>query len=339
MCQTVVRIDGAHATFDAMQETLRKTTIGAIAGARLVNVERSATTGDEIGGHALAGHVSGTAEIVDVSVHENNRVVTFRVPEAWMNYIFSQGFIALDGASLTIVAVDREQATFRVSFIPETLKRTTFGFKGTGDRVNVEIDSRTQIIVDTVERVPVGPLPLVLLHVAELIGPLRLDDLKAGDGQQAIDQPPAAPHERRVQESLAWDADEPGPILGPPQVGRPATQIGRAGGQLLFELGAGGIAREGDDRVRRARELLAHRGEQLGQGGAVGQDYLQRLAGRRQERPLDRPAVHQVGRASSRQPHPFGDALIIEAARAVVDAEPAAIGRGGFTAQDVDEER
>jgi riboflavin synthase len=153
VCQTVVRIDGAHATFDAMQETLRKTTIGAIAEARLVNVERSATTGDEIGGHALAGHVSGTAEIVDVSVHENNRVVTFRVPEAWMNYIFSQGFIALDGASLTIVAVDREQATFRVSFIPETLKRTTFGFKGTGDRVNVEIDSRTQIIVDTVERV------------------------------------------------------------------------------------------------------------------------------------------------------------------------------------------
>jgi riboflavin synthase len=70
-----------------------------------------------------------------------------------MNYIFPQGFIALDGASLTIVDVDRDRATFRVSFIPETLKRTTFGFKDAGDRVNVEIDSRTQIIVDTVERV------------------------------------------------------------------------------------------------------------------------------------------------------------------------------------------
>jgi riboflavin synthase len=153
VCQTVVRMDGAHVTFDAMQETLRKTTIGAIAEGRLVNVERSATTGDEIGGHALAGHVSGTAEIVDVCVDDNNRVVTFRVSEAWMSYILSQGFIALDGASLTIVDVDRGQATFRVSFIPETLKRTTFGFKGTGERVNVEIDSRTQIIVDTVERV------------------------------------------------------------------------------------------------------------------------------------------------------------------------------------------
>lgn len=153
VCQTVVRIDGAHVTFDAMEETMRKTTIGAVAEGRLVNVERSATTGDEIGGHALAGHVRGTAEIVDVSIHENNRMVTFRVPEGWMNYIFPQGFIALDGASLTIVDIDRVQATFRVSFIPETLKRTTFGFKSTGERVNVEIDSRTQIIVETVERV------------------------------------------------------------------------------------------------------------------------------------------------------------------------------------------
>jgi riboflavin synthase len=153
VCQTVVRIDGAHVTFDAMEETLRKTTIDAIAEGWLVNVERSATTGDEIGGHALAGHVSGTAEIADVRVHENNRMVTFRVPEAWMSHILPQGFIALDGASLTIVDVDREHATFRVSFIPETLKRTTFGFKGAGERVNVEIDSRTQIMVETVERV------------------------------------------------------------------------------------------------------------------------------------------------------------------------------------------
>jgi riboflavin synthase len=90
-----------------------------------------------------------------VAVHasENNRASTFRVPAAWMSYIFPQGFIALDGASPTVVDVDREQATFRVSFIPETLKRTTFGVKGVGDRVNVEIDSRTQIIVNTVERV------------------------------------------------------------------------------------------------------------------------------------------------------------------------------------------
>jgi riboflavin synthase len=153
VCQTVVQIDGARVTFDAMEETLRKTTIGSIAEGRRVNVERSATAGDEIGGHLLAGHVTGTAEIVAVRESENNRAMTFRVPKSWMSYIFSQGFIALDGASLTIVSVDKDQNTFGVSFIPETLKRTTFGLKCEGDRVNVEIDSRTQIIVDTVERV------------------------------------------------------------------------------------------------------------------------------------------------------------------------------------------
>ena len=153
VCQTVVRRDGPLVTFDAMEETLRKTTIGQIAEGRQVNVERSATTGDEIGGHALAGHVMGTADIVEVRRSDNNRAVTFRVPAPWMSYIFPQGFIALDGASLTIVEVDKTTDSFRVSFIPETLKRTTFGFKGEGDRVNVEIDSRTQIIVDTVERV------------------------------------------------------------------------------------------------------------------------------------------------------------------------------------------
>src|ERR1044071_150825 len=67
----------------------------------------------------------------------------------------------------------------------------------------------------------VDPLSLVLLHVAESIGPLHLDDLEAGGSQQAIDQPPAPRDERRGQESIVSDADEPGPILGPPQVGRP----------------------------------------------------------------------------------------------------------------------
>lgn len=153
VCHTVVHLDGRLVTFDAMEETLRKTTIGWVAEGRRVNVERSATTGDEIGGHALAGHVTGTAEIVAVRESENNRAVTFQVPKPWMSYVFPQGFIALDGASLTIVDVDREQGTFSISFIPETLKRTTFGFKREGDRVNVEIDSRTRIIVDTVERV------------------------------------------------------------------------------------------------------------------------------------------------------------------------------------------
>jgi riboflavin synthase len=68
-----------------------------------------------------------------------------------MRYLLAKGFVALDGCSLTVSEVDREAGTFRVWFIPETLRLTSFGFKGEGDRVNLEIDSRTQAIVDTVE--------------------------------------------------------------------------------------------------------------------------------------------------------------------------------------------
>lgn len=157
VCLTVTSIAGeraeARVTFDAMEETLRRTTIGEIAAGRRVNVERSAALGDEIGGHLVSGHVTGTAEIAEVTTPENNHVVTFRVPPAWMKYILPKGFVALDGASLTIVDVDRAAGTFTVWLIPETLRMTTFGWKRVGDRVNLEIDARTQAIVDTVEQV------------------------------------------------------------------------------------------------------------------------------------------------------------------------------------------
>jgi riboflavin synthase len=153
VCQTVASIAGAGVTFDAMQETLSITTLGQLAEGARVNVERSAALGDEVGGHVLSGHVMGTAEIVAVRDDENNHAKTFRVPPEWMKYVFAKGFIALDGASLTLARVDKQNSTFEVWFIPETMKRTTLGFKGAGARVNVEIDSRTQVIVDTVERV------------------------------------------------------------------------------------------------------------------------------------------------------------------------------------------
>ena len=155
VCLTVAHQDGNRVSFDVMQETLRKTTLGSIKTGQQVNVERSASYGDEIGGHVVSGHVTGMAEIVHIEEPENNRALTFSVPRAWMKYVFPKGFIALDGCSLTVVDVDKrahaDTGTFSVWFIPETLRLTTFGQKGIGDRVNVEIDPQTQAIVDTVE--------------------------------------------------------------------------------------------------------------------------------------------------------------------------------------------
>lgn len=153
VCFTVTEIDGTRVSFDAMQETLEKSTIGMLKRGDQVNVERSAKMGDEIGGHPMSGHVSTMAQIVAVDESENNKSMTFKVDPSWMRFVFSKGFIGLDGASLTVVDADKETGTFKVHFIPETLRLTRFGAKHVGDFVNVEIDPQTQVIVETVERV------------------------------------------------------------------------------------------------------------------------------------------------------------------------------------------
>lgn len=153
VCLTVTSEEDGLVTFDAMGTTLSLTTLGNLEIGSKVNVERAARFGDEIGGHLLSGHILGTCEIAHIETSENNQKNTFRCPTEWMKYILPKGYIALDGASLTIVDTTPSQGTFTVSFIPETLERTTFGWKEVGDRVNLEIDSQTQTVVDTVERV------------------------------------------------------------------------------------------------------------------------------------------------------------------------------------------
>jgi len=153
VCLTAVRFNGDQIGFDVMEETLRVTTLGDLKEGDFVNIERSAKMGDEIGGHVMSGHVSTVAEIIDVHESENNKAMTFKVEPVWMKYIFSKGFIGLDGASLTVVDAKKDEGTFQVWFIPETLRLTRFGEKKVGDKVNVEIDAMTQTIVETVERV------------------------------------------------------------------------------------------------------------------------------------------------------------------------------------------
>ena len=151
VCQTVVALNGDEVTFNAMQETLDKTTLRDLYQGRKVSVERSLRFGDEIGGHEIAGHVIGTATVSLVRPTENNLSLTIRCPQEWMKYIFSKGFIAVDGSSLTVGAVD-PIGTFELYLIPETLKVTNLGNKKVGDLVNIELDYKTKTIVDTVEK-------------------------------------------------------------------------------------------------------------------------------------------------------------------------------------------
>ena len=84
---------------------------------------------------------------------QNARDLYFQIPPEWLKYLLHKGFAAFDGASLTIASVDEQASLVCVSLIPETIARTTLGLVKVGDRVNLEIDSQTQAVVETVERV------------------------------------------------------------------------------------------------------------------------------------------------------------------------------------------
>ena len=151
VCMTVTKVDGPRAFFDAASETLARTTLGEVRDGTLLNVERSAKAGAEIGGHPTSGHVDGMAEIIALERPANNCVITFRLPPGYARYVFNKGFIALNGCSLTVCDLDKKTGEFRVYLIPETLRLTTFDTAKVGDRINFEIDRQTQVIVDTIE--------------------------------------------------------------------------------------------------------------------------------------------------------------------------------------------
>lgn len=149
-CLTVTAIDGHRARFDLMQETLSVTNLGKLKVGDRVNLERAARFGDEVGGHLMSGHIMGLATIIRVVRHLDNWTVWLRVPIALTRYLFTKGFIGVDGISLTIGEVSGQE--FCVHLIPETLTRTIISTRKEGDQVNIEVDPQTQTVVDTVER-------------------------------------------------------------------------------------------------------------------------------------------------------------------------------------------
>jgi riboflavin synthase len=150
-CLTVSAIDGDCVEFDLMQETLRVTNLGALKLGDEVNLERAARFGDEIGGHAMSGHIYCQAKVTEVISSADNRTLWFELPPEATKYVLTKGYIGVDGTSLTIGEVRGN--LFCVHLIPETLTRTILGTRAAGDMANIEIDPQTQAIVDTVERV------------------------------------------------------------------------------------------------------------------------------------------------------------------------------------------
>nr|WP_316639589.1 riboflavin synthase subunit alpha [uncultured Roseateles sp.] len=186
VCLTVTALhEGERADFDVMQQSLSLTTLAGLGQGSPLNVERAARDGAEIGGHPLSGHVDFMGTIAEIRRPENNHVLRIAVPPRWMRYIFAKGYIAINGASLTVAEADRKAGWFEVWLIPETLRMTTFGDKAEGASLNIEIERQTQVFVDTVrdaidERL--GPLLPALqallaqqgLSVEDLTEPVQL---------------------------------------------------------------------------------------------------------------------------------------------------------------------
>ena len=135
---------------DVMQESLRRSALGAVEAGAGVNLELALRADARLGGHMVQGHVDGVGTVTGVRDEGFARVITVEAPGALLRYVVEKGSIAVDGVSLTVARVD--DRGFDVSLIPETLERTTLGAAAPGRPVNLEVD----ILAKYVEKLTVA---------------------------------------------------------------------------------------------------------------------------------------------------------------------------------------
>ena len=142
VCLTIVETgklgNRTAVSVDAAAETLRLTTAGGWKEGTRLNLERAMKVGDELGGHIVAGHVDGVAELISREDLPDMARLTLRAPKDLMRFVATKGSVALDGVSLTVNEVTDE--TFSVLIIPHTFAVTTLGAAKAGVRMNLEID-------------------------------------------------------------------------------------------------------------------------------------------------------------------------------------------------------
>jgi riboflavin synthase len=138
VCLTATALPDGGFTADVMNETLRRSSLGALEQGSRVNLELPLRADDRLGGHFVQGHVDGLGTVWDVREEGFSHVVSIGAPPEIMRYVIEKGSIAVDGVSLTISGLGEDW--FQVSLIPETLERTILGEATTGTPVNLEVD-------------------------------------------------------------------------------------------------------------------------------------------------------------------------------------------------------
>jgi riboflavin synthase len=137
-CLTVVEADGDELAFDAVPETLRRTTLGELRAGDRVNLEPALRAGDRMAGHWVQGHVDGVGRVTSTAADGEAVDVTFSAPADVLAITILKGSITVAGVSLTVTAVDEDG--FSVTLVPHTRAVTTLGDLAPGHGVNLEAD-------------------------------------------------------------------------------------------------------------------------------------------------------------------------------------------------------
>jgi len=151
VCLTVVEVAGPRFAFDAVPETLSRTSLATLDQGSRVNLEPALRAGDALGGHYVQGHVDGVGVVRSVEAEGEGRRLWFDAPAGLLRYLVEKGSIAVQGTSLTVAAVD--DRGFAVALVPHTLGATTLGALAAGDPVNLEAD----VLAKYVERLVARP--------------------------------------------------------------------------------------------------------------------------------------------------------------------------------------
>ena len=160
-CLTVSALDAASFSVDITPETLERTNLGQLHRGSSVNLERALVLGERLGGHFMQGHVDSTGRVLALT-HEGGAIrARFAAPPGILRYVVEKGFIAVDGASLSVTGYD--STSLSVSLVGYTLKHTILGSRRVGDLVNLEVD----IIAKYVERLGGGRGGVTLDFLAE----------------------------------------------------------------------------------------------------------------------------------------------------------------------------
>jgi riboflavin synthase len=150
VCLSLVKKEGEFCIFEAVEETINRTTLGNYRQGTKVNLEKSLKFGDTVGGHFVSGHIHTKGRIVEVELFGESKSILVEIENKWVKYLSEKGYISINGASITIGKVSKN--TFYVHLIPETLKTTNLNELIYDNYVNLEFDQTTIAIVDTTER-------------------------------------------------------------------------------------------------------------------------------------------------------------------------------------------